>query len=315
MEKRVLIAVVLSFLVLYGYQAYFVKPVPVPPQRTPGRRRASRAGHAPRPPGLLPLPGRPPRQPRRPPRRPQALVAADAERDVVVESDDGPRRVHEPGRPLEELAAEALPGPRQARAGTGPGEHAAGTALPFDLKVDDEAVTARLRDALFQPSSGGVVDASGGPQTLTFEFKDSAGLAARKEFVFQPGSFVVRFSSHVQVGEQVLNPLILWGPGLRRRHPGQVEQLPPEARGHDLPRRQKVQRLDARDIASQPVHEGEFAAAGVDDHYFISMALPTKPVHVEYQPVVVPAAPGAGPEEHARLHGVRACGSATPPTA
>ena len=34
MEKRVLIAVVLSFLVLYGYQALFVKPAPPSKART-----------------------------------------------------------------------------------------------------------------------------------------------------------------------------------------------------------------------------------------------------------------------------------------
>src|SRR6185295_14371412 len=31
MERRVLLAIFLSFLVLYGYQALFVKPVPKPP--------------------------------------------------------------------------------------------------------------------------------------------------------------------------------------------------------------------------------------------------------------------------------------------
>src|SRR4029450_11219662 len=31
MERRVLVAIFLSFLVLYGYQALFVKPVPKPP--------------------------------------------------------------------------------------------------------------------------------------------------------------------------------------------------------------------------------------------------------------------------------------------
>jgi len=44
MEKRVLIAVVLSFLVLYLYQAFFV---PAPAKKTPVK--ASRARGRPRP--------------------------------------------------------------------------------------------------------------------------------------------------------------------------------------------------------------------------------------------------------------------------
>ena len=42
MEKRVLIAVVLSFLVLYGYQAWFVKPAPP----GAGVSSAAKQGHA-----------------------------------------------------------------------------------------------------------------------------------------------------------------------------------------------------------------------------------------------------------------------------
>ena len=36
MERRVLIAVFLSFLVLYGYQALFVPPPPATPETQPG---------------------------------------------------------------------------------------------------------------------------------------------------------------------------------------------------------------------------------------------------------------------------------------
>ena len=48
MERRVLIALVLSFLVLYVYQTYVVKPVPKPAQtaaqRAPGAAGTNPAG-------------------------------------------------------------------------------------------------------------------------------------------------------------------------------------------------------------------------------------------------------------------------------
>ena len=49
MERRVLIAIFLSFLVLYGYQALFVKPVPKPPSgqtATPGVGKTPAKGPA-----------------------------------------------------------------------------------------------------------------------------------------------------------------------------------------------------------------------------------------------------------------------------
>ena len=63
---------------------------------------------------------------------------------------------------------------------------------------------------------------------------------------------------------------------------------------------------------TQLVVEGDLNAAGIDDLYFISMALPAKPVRIEYQPVVVPALQGQDPK-NARdyvSYGVRQQGGA-----
>ena len=45
---------------------------------------------------------------------------------------------------------------------------------------------------------------------------------------------------------------------------------PPQAIYH---RDGDVERLAAADVAEQPVHEGQFRFAGVDDHYFIATAV------------------------------------------
>ena len=47
MERRVLVAIFLSFLVLYGYQAFIVKPVPKPLSGTSGASAGAIAGKAP----------------------------------------------------------------------------------------------------------------------------------------------------------------------------------------------------------------------------------------------------------------------------
>jgi YidC/Oxa1 family membrane protein insertase len=82
MEKRVLLAVVLSYDVLYGYQA--LRPPPKPPQRAPAPAgpAAPQAESAATPPALEAV------QPQTAPSTDAAAVVGDTqERDVRVEND------------------------------------------------------------------------------------------------------------------------------------------------------------------------------------------------------------------------------------
>ena len=169
---------------------------------------------------------------------------------------------------------------------------------PFELRVDDESANARLRGALFRPGEGardGRVDATRAAQTVTFEYRDAAGLEARKSFTFEPNTYLVGFDADVSVGGRPLNPTILWGPGLGDLRAGgsSYEQKPQGM----VFRGREVDRIDAGEVADgQALQEGTFAAAGVDDLYFISLALPVRPVRVQYEAVVVPG-PGGDPKQ------------------
>jgi YidC/Oxa1 family membrane protein insertase len=301
MEKRVLLAVVLSFLVLWGFQAYFA-PAPRPAKPRPPAGEAARQPAPPQ--GQVPGVAGAPAATFPEASRPEAggdvaAVVADAEeRDIVVETQSVRAVFSNRGARLkswklknyldldkrpQELVPMAMP---------------AGTTLPFEIAVDDEAVTSRLRSALFRPSREGNVAVSGQEERLAFEFQDASGLRARKEFVFSPRSFTVRFTAQVSVGSQSLNPFVLWGPGLGDVVPGESSYRQ-QAQGM-LFLGDDVERLSAGNLASQPVYEGQFNAAGVDDQYFISIALPKKPVRIEYQPVVVPPPAGQDPKKLSR---------------
>jgi YidC/Oxa1 family membrane protein insertase len=299
MEKRVLIAVVLSFLVLYGYQTYFVKPVP------PGARRAAAGQQVPGKaavPGAVPGAGSGAAGAAAPatlapggasgPAPAQPLVSDQAEREVVVETSTVRAVFTNRGARLKSWRLKSYLDLEKHPQELVPSGMPEGTTLPFELRVDDEAATSALRVALFRPSVEGAVDATREERTVAFEYKDSSGLSARKEFVFSPKSFVVRVTARVSVRDEALNPTILWGPG-----PGDVlsnsqsSRYTQKAEGIVF-RGEKVQRLGVKDITAQPVQEGDLNVAGVDDLYFVSMALPRKPVRAEYQQVVVPAPPG-----------------------
>jgi YidC/Oxa1 family membrane protein insertase len=309
MERRVLIAVFLSFLVLYGYQALFVPPTPGPEQ-TPATAPSAAQNGA--PPAVTAQPAQP-TQPGAPANAPSAaavatpaaaatVVGEPAEREIVVEtanveatlSNRGGRVIHwrlkdyrdDRGQPVD-LVPSALP----------PGQ-----PTPFALRVDDAGLTERLNTALYRVSgdTGGRVDARTAEQAVVFEYEDASGLRVRKELRFAPRNYIVAFSAAVENNGQPLNPTVLWGPGL-----GDIGALagggsfltgnyiqPPQAIYH---RDGDVERFTPDDAVEQPAHEGQFRFAGIDDQYFIAAAVNPGQARVEFRPLAVP-----GPQETQR---------------
>jgi len=302
MERRVLIAVFLSFLVLYGYQALFV---PLPPATE--TQTAAPPGASPPPADTnAATPATPPATAAPPvPDAPAAAVVVGdtSEREIVVDTatveatltNRGARILHwrlknhrdSNGEPVD-LVPSALP-PDQP--------------TPFSLRVEDEAITRQLNGAVYRVTGdvAGRLDARNNEGGLVFEFEDAAGLRARKEFRFDPVNYLVVFSATVENNGQALNPAVDWGPGLGDLgaqtgggsfFTGNYVQ-PPQGIYH---RDADVERLALDAVAEQPVHEGVFRYAGVDDHYFLAAALNPGQARIEYRP-----APLTGPADVQRL--------------
>ena len=294
MERRVFLAIILSFLVLYMYQAMFVRPTPPSASRpaaagpaagvssgnaVPAAPAAARA--APASPAATPLPA--------------ALVSEPAEREIAVDTatvqavltNRGGRLVHwrlkqyrdGAGQPVD-LVPSGLP---------------AGEQIPFALRVDDEQITVRLNESLYRVSgdSGGHVDATLAPGAVSFEYEEAAGIRVRKDFRFDPRNYIVSFSTTVASGDQMLNPTVVWGPGLGDIVPAAASGgffnrsplFPPEAILH---RGGKVERVALTKIAEQPVQEGSFRYAGIDDLYFMAATVNPGQARFEYRLVTIP---------------------------
>jgi YidC/Oxa1 family membrane protein insertase len=163
------------------------------------------------------------------------------------------------------------------------------------LRVADDAnLTSRLNNALYRTAGEGPqVDATRSPATLTFEFEDASGVHVRKEFRFEPATYIVSLSLDVRNGEHVINPSVAWGPG-----PGDITAAPANPgffnRSGTLPppelilhRAGKVERIAITKISEQPIQEGQFRFAGVDDHYFLIAAVNPGQTRVESRALVV----------------------------
>ena len=304
MERRVLIAVILSFLVLYGYQALFIPPPPAPGTQAPAQQPAAAPGAQPPAAATPGAPGTtaPPAALTPVAPAPAATISETAERTVVVEtatveatlSNRGGRVLNwklkeyrDNGEPLD-LVPSALP---------------ADQPTPFLLRVDDAQITERINTALYRVSGdvNGRVDAQASAAAVVFEYEDASGLRVRKELRFEPTGYTVTFSAAASQGDRVLNPAVLWGPGLGDLGASQGGGSfftgnyiqPPQAIYH---RAGEVERLPAANIPEQPFQEGEFRFAGIDDHYFMATALNPGQARVEFRPVTLPG-PGEQPRQ------------------
>ena len=313
-ERRLLLAVALSLLVLTGYQLLF-PPAPPAPARSPAPMASAPGSPAPTPapPGLVagsPSPS--------PSAAPVAAVTDDREKRVEMEfpghalafSNRGARLVSwrlldfkdARGNP-EEMVQPVKGGPR-----------------PLDLETGDAAVDARLHQALFKPSAEKVAATPTGEATLRFDFAEG-DLVARKTLTWRPDGGLVAVGASVRRGGAELPVRLLWGPGLGTPTAEEMEvqgYVPPQAVYRD---RSGVERVAADDITAT---QGVAAAfwVGVESTHFAALLVPPgAPAAVDLRAVPVPEAEGApapvaavalpgpdaaallyvGPKDHARM--------------
>jgi YidC/Oxa1 family membrane protein insertase len=271
-ERRLLLAIALSLLVLTGYQLLFPsrpspKPSPAPTAAVGGAAAAS--------PGA-------PAAPARASAAPQAAAPALTTEPLVTVADDRERRVEvqgpdmtlaftnrgarllswrlahftdERGRPEEMV--EALPGGLK----------------PLDIETGDPVTDARLREALFQPSAETLVLPASGETVLKFSFAE-ADLAAEKVLRFQPKGYLIAASAAVTRAGKPLALQLLWGPGVSNPTAREME-----VQGYQAPHAAiltpgaSVERLPAEKIGAVRAIEGA-QWVGVESRYFVALLVP-----------------------------------------
>jgi YidC/Oxa1 family membrane protein insertase len=284
MERRVLLAIFLAFLTLYLWQA-LVMPRPKPAEvDAPAAASIAAGADNPAPAAREPEPPKPLETISNP------LVSETAEREIRLENQDvvatftnrGGRlkswrfkKHHDStGQPFELVVDDAT----------------AGTTLPFSLRVDDATATRTLNEA-FYAVRGGTPEGAGSPASVSFEYRDAQGLRAIKEFQLDSSSYVVSLKAQVHQGDKELAAAIEWGPGLGNEPSasGRTMMLPEGI----VSIADKVQRIPATAIAEQPARQGDFQFAGVEDHYFIAIALFPGASTITFHPVTGSTPPGA----------------------
>ena len=191
MQRQFILAIVLSFVVIYGWQAMFP-----PAKKTPPVQQA--AQQVTKDPSGGQAPGA------------QQALAADAAADATAKVEAAPlvAASAEQDVPVENAFVKAIFNTRGGvlkswrlknyRDGEGAPlelipQNVPNPARPFTLDVDDATTSATLRNALYKPDAESLTIGSEA-KTLVFEYRDAAGLVVRKEFTFNPAHpYMVRF--------------------------------------------------------------------------------------------------------------------------
>ncbi len=287
MERRVLLAIFLSFVVLYVYQSVFVPPQPSPEIKSnvdSSQESVTRSNPDP------PAPQTPVAPKLAPP-----LVSASEVREIVV--DTGKVRAiftNRGGRLTKWLLTEYTTNDGEPLNLVPSGLQ--DQQLPFSLQSDDEITTITLNSALYQIENSGaasIVDATTTPATLVFKYQDTTGLEVRKEYRFTPDSYSVELVVQVTQNGLPMNVALELGPGLSDSgslvgegglFSGMISQAPQAI----FPTGDDVERVGASNINETPTHEAAFRFVGIDDHYFVSAVIEPGISQVDYKTVTLP---------------------------
>jgi YidC/Oxa1 family membrane protein insertase len=291
MERRLLLAILLTFVVLTAYQWMLPAPPPaaVPDASRPAAGATTPPGTTAPPPAAIAVPA--------PVLPPVETVVADAtEHRIAVDNGLVHAVFSNHGGVLTSWQLAAYRDAAGNPLDLVPRDVPENAPKPFSLKLDDPAKTARVNSALYRATAGGVavtqsmnLDARRAPVSLAFEYQDASGLQVRKQFRLEPDSYIVEFSPAVRDGDTAANPAIQWGPGL-----GDVLALGGSGsiiRGAEaiFASDGDVERILANALGANTRHQGAYEFAGVDTHYFISVAVRPGAAELEYHPLSLPA--------------------------
>ena len=303
MEKRVLLAVTLSFLVLAAYQYFFVKPLPKPAQ-APAATATATPGQTGAPASVGSAPSTPSQSatqvaPQEPVQDVETLVSDTEERDIVVETPKVTAVFTNRGAELKSWHLKDYRDEQNHPVDLVPEGVPASEPRAFALEAADPGLTQRMRSALYKPSTT-KLEVGSGDKTITFDYQDAGGLLVRKTFEFEADGqpYAVKLSADVRQDGQPVNVGVSSGPGLgdtdRAANSGgffspSYYQKPQGIFQQD----KKVSRLTYANLQKAPSYEGRFHYVGTDDHYFLSVFLPGEQnLKADYRTFTVPAPQG-----------------------
>ncbi len=278
MEKRLIVAIVLSFLVLMGYQYFFVKPEKArlnPPVTTaaPSTTAAVPGTAAGAPEAPKPAPVEAKTAPAAAlPAQDLAPVTGQAETDVVVDTPLYRAVWSNKGGVLKSWILKKHKNSQKQDLELVPALAAEIGRYPFSLGLDDATLAGRLNGALFEPSTPGLDLAEGAKGEIRFVYSDGS-LKAEKAFGFTGGSYALTTEIRVWKDGQPATASVLWGPGIGNMTLDEAKLSYSALRGSAVYTGGKVVRMNERKFKAGQNAYNFVDWAAYEENYFMALFL------------------------------------------
>ena len=275
MEKRLVLAIVLSFLVLMGYQYFFVKPnkpvpaaevrdAPLPAAQVPGVSAAAQSLREAQPQAAA--------APVEPVPAPDtAAVSGRAETEIVVDTPLYRAVWSNQGAVLKSWRLKRHTNSAGEELDLVPALAAEIGRFPFSLGLDDVELAGLLNSALFEASEAGLDLAEGATGEIRFVFSDGASVRAEKAFRFAGGSYAVDTEVRVWQNGQPVTSSVVWGPGISNLTAADLKQSFSASRGSAVRTGGKVLRMNERKYEDGKNAYNFVDWAAYEENYFVAL--------------------------------------------
>jgi len=280
MEKRLIAAIILSVLVLLGYQLLFVKP------KTEVEAQSATSAVQPPPPPALESGRKPPAaaaEPRAQEPAPEAVrpavpeagaIGAEYEEEIEVDTPLYSAVWSNKGGVLRSWKLKEFKNDRKEDLELVSALAAETGQYPFSLSTDDPAVAAELNSALFRAEPGRLTLGQGQDRELKFAYSDGKSLRAEKTYRFDAGTYQMEIDVRVWKDGQEIAPYLLWGPGIGNPTPEEMKHSYSAARGAAVFTGGKVYRMDERKYKPEQSSYNFVTWAAFEDNYFAAIFVP-----------------------------------------
>ncbi|MBC7362324.1 MAG: membrane protein insertase YidC [Candidatus Aminicenantes bacterium] len=277
MERRLILAIFLSFLILFLYQLVFIKPqkiTPTPPEQAAAVQKAEAPKESPEAQETKALTA-----------ESQTavsgeVVAAEKEETLTVDTPlytavwsnkGGVLKSWKLKHHLKRLPTKKEP--EKEPLDLVP-ETAEKTGLyPFSLKLDEPELTEKINSVLYRVKAGKLIVEPDQKSSLIFEYSDGNTVKVRKEFIFNGQDYNFELKMRVEISGKEVDPLILWGPGISTLSPEELKQKFSANRGAVFLANKKVLRLQEKKIRleSEATRYAGLDWAGYEENYFAAL--------------------------------------------
>ena len=274
MEKRVLLAIVLSFLVIVLYQFLFMKKPPQP--ETPAEstvelwKKPEQQIYEKEP---LPTAKIPQEKQYAEYEKDVQQISAQAEEQILIDTSLYQAIWSNKGGVLKSWRLKKHKDEENEDLELVPLRSSELNIYPFFLRTEDPSFDNTINSALYKSSNLKLELKEGRTGELRFQYADDKGTQVEKILTFQDGKYDFDVQINVWKYGQKIEPLILWGPGLGNPSPTEQKSRFGGGTGIAVSLPQKVVRHNEIKYKQEKSKYNFFQWAAYEDNYFAALFL------------------------------------------